>query len=371
METILAHAQELVSTLSSLMPTPYQRDNLQAMLALFLEAQGHPIPEHSKTKSASALSRFLNINRWSTRSCIRTVRNYILERILSECPKGRRPCLQVIIDLTTLEKCGKFQEFQHLISVYNGKRGLHLVVLYLVVGRWRVPWSLRVWRGKQAPSPAQLGFKLLKNLPKALTEHFQVMILADTAFGSVEFLHGIRRLKYHAIVGVRCDRLLLDGRSVADLHKRGQQVRLVGLKFPVCISWYYLKRDNGKKEKRFVLSTKSLKGSTITWWGKRRWQIEGWFKTAKHRFGLHRFGQGTLLGVYRWLVLSLIAYILAHWAYLSTHLPDLPDWGKAAQIAREFIFPQILVSLFLLNLEHLIPLARSYGFYIHLSRCKI
>ncbi len=40
-------------------------------------------------------------------------------------------------------------------------------------------------------------------------------------------------------------------------------------------------------------------------------QIEGWVKTAKHRFGLHRFGQGTLLGVYRWLVLSLISYILA------------------------------------------------------------
>ncbi|MGI2908493.1 hypothetical protein [Tolypothrix sp. VBCCA 56010] len=32
--------------------------------------------------------------------------------------------------------------------------------------------------------------------------------------------------------------------------------------------------------------------------------LVGWFKTAKHRFGLHRFGQGTLLGVYRWLVLS-------------------------------------------------------------------
>jgi hypothetical protein len=67
METILANAQQVVSTLSSLMPTPYQKDNLEAMLALFLEAQGHPIPEHSKTKSASALNRFLNINRWSTR----------------------------------------------------------------------------------------------------------------------------------------------------------------------------------------------------------------------------------------------------------------------------------------------------------------
>lgn len=87
--------------------------------------------------------------------------------------------------------------------------------------------------------------------------------------------------------------------------------------------------------------------------------------------GLHRFGQGTLLGVYRWLILSLIAYILAHWAYLSTQLPDLPDWGEAAHTARQFIFPQILVSLFLLDIEHLIPLARSYGFDIHISRCKM
>jgi hypothetical protein len=31
------------------------------------------------------------------------------------------------------------------------------------------------------------------------------------------------------------------------------------------------------------------------------------------------------VGVYRWLVLSLIAYILAHWAQLQTQLPGLPD----------------------------------------------
>jgi hypothetical protein len=71
----------------------------------------------------------------------------------------RRPMLQVIIDLTTLGKTGKFKPFEHLISVYNGKRGLHLVVLYLVVGRWRVPWSFRVWRGKGTDSSAFLGTK--------------------------------------------------------------------------------------------------------------------------------------------------------------------------------------------------------------------
>ena len=79
------------------------------------------------------------------------------------------------------------------------------------------------------------------------------------------------------------------------------------LRSPGCTS-----NEMAKKEKRFVLSTRPLKGSTITWWGKRRWAIEGFFKTSKHRFGLDRFGQGTLLGVYRWLVLSLIAFTLAH-----------------------------------------------------------
>lgn len=371
MVSILAHAQELVYSLSSLMPSQYQRENLEAMLGLFLEAQGHPLPEHSKIKSASALSRFLNINRWSTREIIRTVRKYVLAKISSECPKGRRPFLQVIIDLTTLEKSGKFKEFEHLISVYNGKRGLHLVVLYLVVGQWRIPWSFRVWRGKDTTTPAQLGLKLVKCLTKKLTKHFQVMILADTAFGSVEFIHEIRKLKYHAITGVRCDRQLSDGRVLTHLHKQGQQVRLVGLKFPVFVTWYYLKRDNGKLVKRFVLSTKPLKASTITWWGKRRWQIEGWFKTAKHRFGLHRFGQGTLLGVYRWLVLSLIAYILAHWAYLSTQSADLPDWGQAAQIAFQTIFPKLLLCYFLLHLEQMRSLILSHGIDIQISRCKI
>lgn len=197
------------------------------------------------------------------------------------------------------------------------------------------------------------------------------MILADTAFGSADFIHAIRSLKYHAVTGLLSSRRLADGRRLKRLHKRGQQVQLQGFNCPVWVSWFYLKRDNGKLEKRFVLSTKPLKASTITWWGRRRWQIEGWFKTAKHRFGLHRFGQGTLLGVYRWLVLSLIAYILAHWAYLSTQATDLPDWGQAAQTAFVTIFPQILVSQFLLALEKMIPLARSHGFDIHISRCKI
>ena len=73
----------------------------------------------------------------------------------------------------------------------------------------------------------------------------------------------------------------------------------------------------------------------------------------------------------RLLILSLTAYLIAHWTYLLTQLPNLPDWGEAAQTARESFFPQIVVSLLLLDIERLIPIARSCGFDINVSRCKI
>ncbi len=101
---------------------------------------------------------------------IRAVRKAALQQILSYPQVGRKPTLQVILDLTTLEKAGKFKEFNHLIRVYNGKRGLHVVLLYVVVGRWRVPWAFQVYRGKDTPSPAQLGWRLLRRLPKILTQ---------------------------------------------------------------------------------------------------------------------------------------------------------------------------------------------------------
>ncbi|MCA6589721.1 MAG: hypothetical protein IM531_00715 [Pseudanabaena sp. M090S1SP1A06QC] len=41
-------------------PSVYQKASLNAILGIFLEAQGHPYPEHTEVKSATALSRFLN-----------------------------------------------------------------------------------------------------------------------------------------------------------------------------------------------------------------------------------------------------------------------------------------------------------------------
>jgi hypothetical protein len=48
-------------------------------------------------------------------------------------------------------------------------------------------------------------------------------------------------------------------------------------------------------------------------WGKRRFTVEHFFRAAKSEFSLGQFGQRTALGVHRFLVLSLLAYLLAHW----------------------------------------------------------
>jgi hypothetical protein len=109
MNPILKHAHGLVYTLLQLMPTAYQQQNLQALLGLFFQAQGQPLPAYSTTKSPSALSRFLNESSWSTRAVIVAIRAYILSGLLGYCPVGCRPWLQVIVDLTTLEKRGKFK----------------------------------------------------------------------------------------------------------------------------------------------------------------------------------------------------------------------------------------------------------------------
>ena len=180
MESIVKHAQGLVYSLLCLMPSVYQTASLNAILGLFLEAQRHPYPEHTQIKSASALSRFLNHYNWSTRAVIRSTRQAILGQIAKHRPSKQVP-LKILIDLTTLEKSGKFLHLSNptqnepdpWVRILNGKRGLHLVVLYLVYGEWRVPWSFRVWRGKGYPSPSDLQLIPIKPTTKQPIEKAQ------------------------------------------------------------------------------------------------------------------------------------------------------------------------------------------------------
>ena len=156
------------------------------------------------------------------------------------------------------------------------------------------------------------------------------------------------------------NRLMANGKAIETTTKKGQQVKLTELDDLVTASWFYLQR-NGKLQKRFVISTHVLKGSTITWWGRRRWAIEGFFKTAKYQFGLASFGQQTLLGVYRWLILCLISFVLTDWVFLSLRRDNLPDWKEAALLTLQQLLPESAVSLLLIEIESKRELLASQG----------
>lgn len=378
METILQHAQELVYSLLCLMPSPYQKASLKALFGLFLEQQGHALPEHTPVKSASSLSRFLNHYDWSTRQVIRTSRQAVLQQLLAHSPHHNVP-VRILIDLTTLPKTGKFVhlstpniDFKNnpkWVRILNGKRGLHLVVLYVIIGNWQVPWSFRVWKGKGQPSPVQLACKLLRTVPKSLVKNRTVIVQADTEFGTIEFLNAVHRRSWRAVVGVRCNRKLKDGRRLKDLYrhaKRGLLVQLKDLDYPLTLSWFWLKRADGKRELRFVVSTYPYSGVYLVRLGKKRWAIESFFKTIKHQFGLHCFGQNTKLGVYRWLILSLIAYLLAHWMAQSS-LPTFRSWKTICSLALKTFLPSVAWLRLLKHIREQTDIAALHGFEIVLN----
>ena len=127
----------------------------------------------------------------------------------------------------------------------------------------------------------------------------------------------------------------------------------------------------GKEYNVLSFQLNNLIGTTIARWGKKRWQIEAFFKTMKYRFSLHRFGQKTVLGVYRWLILSFIAYLLAYWTYLHLGTNDEIDWFINAQSALILLFPHILFRALFKQLLTLIPWLNQHGFDLCLIRCKI
>lgn len=372
---MLQHAHKLVYSLVSLMPSIYQKASLKAVLGLFLDEHGHCLPEHTQVKSSSSLSRFFNHYSWSTRQVIRTTRRAILSQ-LAVHPVRKDAPVRVLIDLSTLKKTGQFWHLstptedvaapEPWVRMLNGKRGLHLVVLYLLVGNRRIPWSFRIWRGKEQPSPNRLACKLLASVPKALVTKRTVIVQADTEFGTIEFLDAVHRRNWRAVVGMKNSRLLQDGRKLKDLPgnaKRGLQVYLNDIDYPLTVSWFWLKRAGNKRELRFVASTHPYSGVYLVRLGRKRWAIEGFFKTAKHQFGLHCFGQSSKLGVYRWLILSLIAYLLAHWVDLWAWPPVLA-WKATARLTLEKLLPSVCWAQMLRQIRLNDDIAAQLGFEI-------
>lgn len=219
--------------------------------------------------------------------------------------------------------------------------------------------------GQRLSQPRTIGVQVVGNRSNPVKS----IVQADTEFGTVEFFKAVRKRSWRAVVGMRCNRKMSDGRQLKQLYRngeRGQQVQLEGLSHPLTVSWFWLKRAEGKRELRFVVSTHPYSGAYLVRLGGKRWAIEGFFKTAKHRFGLHSFGQSTKLGVYRWLVLSLIAYLLAHWID-QWYFPPVLNWKATSDLALKVLFPIFVWFQLLRALQTNADIAAQYGFEITLK----
>lgn len=114
------HAQVLFSRLLALFANAHQKRNFQALLRLFLEADGRPLPQRSLSRSPSALSRFLNHARWPTWKLSLAIRQATGETMarFAAARRGRKPRLLLILDLTSLEKAGSFPELGRWLQVF-------------------------------------------------------------------------------------------------------------------------------------------------------------------------------------------------------------------------------------------------------------
>ena len=219
---VAPHAQALVYRLVQLMPSASMRSSLQCLLALFL-ASSRPRPQRRQTKSAAALSRFLNRDGWPTGPAIRATRQSLKRLIASylKVHRGRLPIVDAVVDVTCLEKTGKDPELRGLVHTYNGKRGVHVALLSLAIGPFRFPWSFRVYRGKGPTTPTQLALKRLAQLPVSWRERFKIRGLADAGFRTTALIPGAQTLGFEVLMSLCCDRRLADGQAVKDIRQRG------------------------------------------------------------------------------------------------------------------------------------------------------
>ncbi|ULH15971.1 transposase [Deinococcus sp. KNUC1210] len=336
-------------------------DNVQVLLNLFLAAMGKPLPAYATVKSPTALSRFLNHAPWNVTAMIRVMRHHAhsqLKAYRKRCV-GRSPRLELMVDLTSIAKEGRFEGLGDWMHTLNSVHGVHVVLLYLCCGELRLPWSFLIWRGKGQPSPTQLALKLLRGLPSEVRNISKTIhLLADAGFSSTAFIQGVNALKFAGFIGMRADRKTSAGQRLRDIMTSGRRIEVHDLPgVPLWITWVWLPAKKGDaQERRFIVSTVPRTTQVIKRSGKRRWKIEALFKTLKSRFGFGKFGQHSKRGVLRFLCLSVLSFLLCHFEFLDRPDPGdpaWPNWGKLARYVRQKFLAEVRLAELALEINTL------------------
>ena len=340
--------------------TPYQQRSLQASLHLFHSLGQKTNFSQAEGVSPSALSRFFNVYDWDSDRCWEEMQDTQWRILLDAARHKRRPRLRLSVDLTTVEKVGTQLPY---VSVYNGKHGIHLVVLFAEYGELKFPISYRVYQGKHTSTPVTLALDLLEEVPEWIKKRFQVCVLADSGFEAAAFLEGVQRLGFEFVVGVRSNRRTdHPGRvTVADCP-HGGYVNLAN--WP--LETLSLGRvDRGDRE-FFAVSSELLEGDDILAEGRRRWALESFFKEGKHQFGLVQFALRTARGLDRWILLVFLAFTLT-----LLHRSEDMTLQEAARLTLYALFPEVRLNHLLSQLQKEQEFLRQHGYSLSYTRCNL
>ncbi|WP_261665272.1 transposase [Deinococcus sp. Marseille-Q6407] len=340
--------------------TLYQRRSLEASLHLFHSPGQKTKFSQAEGVSPSALSRFFNIYDWDSDRCWEEMQDFQWRILLDTARHKRRPRMRLSVDLTTVEKVGTQLPY---VSVYNGRHGIHLVVLFAEYGELKFPISYRIYQGKHTSTPVTLALDLLEEVPDFVGKRFQVCVLADSGFEAAVFLEGVQRLGFEFVVGVRSNRRTdHPGRvTVADCP-HGGYVNLANWSLETLSLGRVIRGDR----EFFAVSSELLKGDDILAEGKRRWALESFFKEGKHQFGLAQFALRTARGLDRWILMVFLAFTLT-----TLHRSEALTLNEAARLALYALFPEVRLNHLLGQLRKEQEFLRQHGYSLSYARCNL
>ena len=74
--------------------------------------------------------------------------------------------------------------------------------------------------------------------------------------------------------------------------------------------------------------------------------------------------------MYRWLISSLIAFLLADWGYLSVDTQQIPDWGVADTLILESCLVEVIIAFLLAEVEQKRTVLQKQGFDLKLPGAR-
>lgn len=269
------HIRTLLQSLEALLWSRSEVKTFRALLALFLDVSTRTLLRNLKTISASTASRFFSYGLLEPELCwtdlAQANRALVFSRLAST--RGRRPDVVLKVDLTCIEKTGRSLPF---VWCFNHCFGVQLVVLHVSAGDLHLPLAERVYLGKR--TTVELALELLALFP-ATAWPARVVVMADAGFGTKDFLVGTSDLGFERVlVGMRCDRKLMEGRRMAQVS-RGEQVVLHDLPgMTLWASFCRVEREEGTK-RFFIVSTFKATGAYLAKRYRLRWLIESFFQS--------------------------------------------------------------------------------------------